>query len=257
MMTVNVSWGPPPTLLNRVPANPLQGQRKGIVMRRVLMAAAAAAAIGITTPAYAAVELSTYNGPDLVTMIKASKTNTVNDQVNVYGSTTNDGSTDNVQFTGLLADGNTGTQIHITDGAGFASITDNSGPQDLYKLIVDVTDQTFTQFMFSLQLINDGTVTVWYLLSSGGGWQLATPASGYDQKANGNNTYLLQGGVFSAVMVSSTSPIKEYKQNSITLGSVAVPEPATWALMLLGFGGMGVALRRGRRRSKQTLMQIA
>lgn len=28
----------------------------------------------------------------------------------------------------------------------------------------------------------------------------------------------------------------------------AVPEPATWALMLLGFGGLGAALRAGRRR---------
>jgi hypothetical protein len=35
----------------------------------------------------------------------------------------------------------------------------------------------------------------------------------------------------------------------------SVPEPATWALMLLGFGGMGMALRRSRR--QQALMQIA
>jgi hypothetical protein len=111
--------------------------------------------------------------------------------------------------------------------------------------------------MFSIQLINDGNVTIFYLLDGGSGWTEATPNGGYAQKANGNNTYLLQGGVFSAVMVSSTSPFKEYKQNSITLGSIAVPEPGTWALMLLGFGGMGLALRRGRRRSKQTLMQIA
>ena len=92
-------------------------------MRRVLLAAAAAAAIGITSPAYAAIELSTYNGPDLVTMIKASKTNTQNDQSVVFGTTDNAGNGDNVQFTGLKSDGVTGTTIHITDGAGFASIT--------------------------------------------------------------------------------------------------------------------------------------
>jgi hypothetical protein len=40
-------------------------------------------------------------------------------------------------------------------------------------------------------------------------------------------------------------------------GTPAVPEPATWAMMLLGFGGIGLALRRGRRQTKQALMQIA
>ena len=30
--------------------------------------------------------------------------------------------------------------------------------------------------------------------------------------------------------------------------SLAVPEPATWAMMLLGFGGLGAALRMNRRR---------
>lgn len=36
----------------------------------------------------------------------------------------------------------------------------------------------------------------------------------------------------------------------------SVPEPATWAMMLLGFGAMGVAFRR-RRRTAQVLTQIA
>jgi hypothetical protein len=40
--------------------------------------------------------------------------------------------------------------------------------------------------------------------------------------------------------------------------SPAVPEPATWAMMLLGFGGIGMAMRRNRsRRSGTALMQIA
>jgi hypothetical protein len=40
------------------------------------------------------------------------------------------------------------------------------------------------------------------------------------------------------------------------LHSPPVPEPATWAMMLLGFGGIGLALRRSRRRG-EALMQIA
>jgi hypothetical protein len=36
----------------------------------------------------------------------------------------------------------------------------------------------------------------------------------------------------------------------------AVPEPATWALMLLGFAGVGAAMRRSRKR-QTGLMQIA
>jgi hypothetical protein len=35
-----------------------------------------------------------------------------------------------------------------------------------------------------------------------------------------------------------------------------VPEPATWAMMLLGFGGIGMAMRRSRRRNR-FLMQVA
>ena len=50
-------------------------------------------------------------------------------------------------------------------------------------------------------------------------------------------------------------------QNSLevdNLGVVAaVPEPATWAMMLVGFGAMGVSMRRRRTGSTARLMQIA
>jgi hypothetical protein len=39
-------------------------------------------------------------------------------------------------------------------------------------------------------------------------------------------------------------------------GGPSVPEPATWAMMLLGFGGIGFAMRRGRKQSGR-LLQVA
>ena len=43
---------------------------------------------------------------------------------------------------------------------------------------------------------------------------------------------------------------------SVTIVAGAVPEPGTWALMLLGFAGMGMAVRK-RRRNSGALMQVA
>jgi hypothetical protein len=41
-----------------------------------------------------------------------------------------------------------------------------------------------------------------------------------------------------------------------TTGTPAVPEPATWAMMLIGFVGIGATIRRGRRR-RPVLAQLA
>jgi len=224
------------------------------------MAATAAAAIGIATPASAAVQFASYNGPDLTTAIKASTTNTAEDVPTVWGCTQNNGACANVSFFGQQGNMSTTENIHITGGAGFASITDAPGNStNLFQtLTIDITNFDFNQYMFSVQMVNDGTLFVYYMLASGGGWNQANPVGGIAQQANANRTYLLSGDVFTQIMIYSTSPIKEFKQNSVTLGSVPapVPEPATWALMLLGFGGMGMALRRSRRR-KPALMQIA
>ena len=37
-------------------------------------------------------------------------------------------------------------------------------------------------------------------------------------------------------------------EQSQILGATSVPEPATWAMMMLGFGGLGVAMRNNRRK---------
>jgi hypothetical protein len=42
--------------------------------------------------------------------------------------------------------------------------------------------------------------------------------------------------------------------DNLAVGS-AVPEPTTWAMMLVGFGAVGFAMRRGRR--TKALLQVA
>jgi hypothetical protein len=63
-------------------------------------------------------------------------------------------------------------------------------------------------------------------------WRLANPitlgASSYTLTINGNNSGAGSLG------------------GSITIRPAAVPEPATWAMMLLGFGAVGFAMRRRR-----------
>jgi hypothetical protein len=206
--------------------------------------------MGLATPALATATLVQQNGPDLATHIHASITNIANDTQNVYGSTASGGASADVLFTG-------NTNLHITDGAGFASLTDapNDGTLNWTSLVIDPT-QNFSALEFSIQLQQAGQVNVYYLLASGGGWQLST-GSPISQAANANVQYILSGDVFTAISISSTVPIQEIKQNSITIATAnPVPEPGTWGLMLLGFAGLGMALRRSKKRGA-ALMQVA
>jgi hypothetical protein len=61
----------------------------------------------------------------------------------------------------------------------------------------------------------------------------------------------------SATFTSTGGGFADFKQLRLTTASMtAVPEPGTWAMMLLGFGGLGVAMRR-RRRDTSRLLQVA
>jgi len=40
--------------------------------------------------------------------------------------------------------------------------------------------------------------------------------------------------------------IADFAPNNATITAGAVPEPATWALLIAGFGGIGAAQRRRR-----------
>lgn len=68
----------------------------------------------------------------------------------------------------------------------------------------------------------------------------------------GTGQFLGATGGFSGL---GTVDQRNLPTTTVSIVFAAVPEPGTWAMMLLGFGAMGVAL--SRRRRTQTLLQIA
>jgi hypothetical protein len=71
------------------------------------------------------------------------------------------------------------------------------------------------------------------------------------------NSVTFNLGAFSADDLGKIGNIRfQYGTDVADTHFGAVPEPGTWAMMLLGFGGIGMAMRRGRKQNAR-LMQIA
>ncbi|MBB3348859.1 hypothetical protein FHY02_003341 [Sphingomonas sp. BK069] len=53
-----------------------------------------------------------------------------------------------------------------------------------------------------------------------------------------------------AAVPASAAPVISFEFDNLAAGvSQAVPEPATWGMMILGFGAIGAAMRRCKERS--------
>jgi hypothetical protein len=151
----------------------------------------------------------------------------------------------NVTFTG-------NTQIHV--GSGFAQINDPTpDTSPWYTLEIDPL-LDFTEFKFSTMLEDpNGTISVFALLTGASDFVLVDT---YTAGINNLNK-LLSGGTFDAFRIESSAPIAffEVKQLSFNAAPGAVPEPGSWAMMLLGFAGIGASVRRARKSGR--LLQIA
>ena len=78
------------------------------------------------------------------------------------------------------------------------------------------------------------------------------PAGSFGGTSNVQNVSFSNSGIGRTLITGSPN----FAVDTIIFSQSAVPEPATWAMMLFGFGAAGTALRRSRRR-KGELMQIA
>ena len=87
----------------------------------------------------------------------------------------------------------------------------------------------------------DGTVTLWAVTS--------TSSSSGDNGADPNEVVSITDTVKSTTGAGESFSVTAGPQYGVRYGGVAyaVPEPSTWALMLIGVGGLGLVLRSRRR----------
>ena len=112
---------------------------------------------------------------------------------------------------------------------------------------------TFGRAEFNINAATAGSVTI------SGFDNMNDPFTGTFSLAGGGQNFFnlvgINGQSIRNVSIVSTAPVTDVRQ--IRLGGVAgvagaVPEPATWAMMILGFGMVGAGLRLRRRREDFT-----
>ena len=108
---------------------------------------------------------------------------------------------------------------------------------------------------FTLPAGTPGGGTVYSALVGGSATNSTTGGVLFDFN-NTPQTINYTGGSFTLAINDVSVNSSEIPTNTAITGTIrtAVPEPATWALMLLGFGGIGLAMQRRRR---PALAQIA
>jgi hypothetical protein len=226
-------------------------------MGKTIFAAAALAAATLATPASAAIIISTGGNTAQGQTVQFNTQQT--NQTTVTGTTNQTNTL--VDFTRQGAGGNLSS-----DAAGQAVVVNSgtSNPSYLTGTVwVDLFGNTAASYIeFNLPGIpgtpppaEASTVLIQALSTDG----LSVLQSGtFNLDGNGQNYFNITGtngdtfGGFRITLNPADTGVSAL-QNVRVITSVAgaVPEPGTWALMLLGFGGVGVSM--SRRRSKVLL----
>jgi hypothetical protein len=227
-------------------------------LRAVAIAASAStAALALATPASAAVVIQAGAGfvqPAENVLAIGDATGTT-----VTGATNQTHTS--VSVTSLTPVGNP-EQISVADSNGQAKFTTADGSLDAARIYLTGGGATFTQAEFNIFNAVGATsqVTIFYTALLNGA---VTSGSQIFDIGNGSNYFGFNatGGEAFTSISFDTNGLGVVDLRQVRIGGVggqvvtAVPEPATWALMLLGFGAMGYSMRR--RKQAKALLQLA
>ena len=140
------------------------------------------------------------------------------------------------------------------DTTSFASVGSNFAPASA-SIAISGSNNYIGLYLGSVDSFNNIILTDSQGNSvSYSGAQLFNPNNPTGNQGNGGSVYLNffdTGATFTSITFTSTGTAEEF--DNLTIGS-AVPEPATWAMMILGFLGLGFL---GYRRSSNSAFRVA
>ena len=202
-------------------------------MRKYLLAAAGVAALASAAPSSAAIII--YESPGAVQPSENVLANTNLEAQTVFGFTNQ--SNTSVSFTSLNDE-----LLRSTDSNGQARFDTADGSLDTARFFL--TDGgSFTEAEFNLFNAAQGTSEV-SISVNGGAAQTYTIG-------NGQNFFGIRatdGDVITSISFDTNGAgVADLRQVRVGGFAAPVPEPATWAMMLGGFGLLGASMRRRRR----------
>ena len=208
-------------------------------MRKLLLLGATAAALSVAGTAQAASCVTTVGGVDQCVY------DPISDPVNFSVTFNPDGTIS----AGLKHDGiNSGAWQDIfffivdDNGVGSGSVTTST------SFLGGATDLDFTDaevWAGATLSFNAGTNA--FELSGGTVHELTLTGNDFFETAFGNNIPLFAGENNYIVFTGNSGSNGSYGGQATFVPEAAVPEPATWAMMLFGFGAIGFAMRRRRK----------
>ena len=159
-------------------------------------------------------------------------------------------------FTGGAGTGDTFTPADPSGGLPVNTFLKKANTYDFVFVVSGVAPGDTTQIQIQAQAQNTGSLNISYNVFSGapGATTLSTSAANFVASSQSTgmgtptnafaNLSLGDGSYFLQVAGSQGQIAVNNELASGTLLENVVPEPMAWSLMLLGFGGVGAALRR-------------
>jgi len=159
-------------------------------------------------------------------------------------------------FSGFTQFGNTGFTSVDGSSASSGSFGAFFGPVGsvggIQQSIVTVAGQSF---LISFDLSNDGGTPNFFDVDFGSSQLFSATNSGSFGFTNFSTTAIATGASTNLSFAFQQNPAFFRLDNiSVTAVRGAVPEPSTWAMMLIGFGAVGAGLRRQKVRQRALVL---